>query len=616
MKDLKISTKLILCFSLLFATLVALGGLAIVSLANVDSKTAEIGIQRRVRLEATIALETAVVNYRAKEAIHILTNDPNELALTAQAVAAQRDLVAQKIANLDPIIIMPQMRAAMDAFKPKWADYQHRSDNLISLSNQHQGEQAFAAFLGSKGQFDALNKDVEGLATLQYGFMKDAAESAESTYEMGRNIIIGAIVVAALLVIVMLTMLVRGIAHPLSAMTGALGELASGKMDVVVPVEPRRDEVGDLANAMIGLRDQLAAAAKAKEEQTRLIVGSVGSGLDALANGDLTARVDADLTGPFAKLKADFNNALSAIQGAMGKVARATRGIHTGASEVRSASDDLSQRTEQQAASLEETAAAMDEITATVRKTAEDASRTNEAVSGARSEAERSGQVVMRAVEAMGGIERSSQEISEIISVIDGIAFQTNLLALNAGVEAARAGDAGKGFAVVASEVRALAQRSAEAAKDVKLRILASSSQVEAGVALVSETGEALQRIIGRIGEISTLVCGITASAEQQASGLSQVNTAVGEMDNVTQQNAAMVEEATAAARSLASEADELARLVTGFNIGEAEADAASAPNVHTLRDRAAAPARMVRAASRGRLSQAVAVADDSWSEF
>ncbi|WP_294194334.1 methyl-accepting chemotaxis protein, partial [uncultured Sphingomonas sp.] len=298
-------------------------------------------------------------------------------------------------------------------------------------------------------------------------------------------------------------------------------------------------------------------------------------------------------------------------------------GINSGAADIRQASDDLSQRTEQQAASLEETAAAMDEITSTVRETAAGARRANDAVVDARSEAESSGEVVRRAVDAMGGIERASNEISEIISVIDGIAFQTNLLALNAGVEAARAGDAGKGFAVVASEVRALAQRSADAAKDVKTKILASSEQVEAGVALVSETGKALQRIITRIGEISTLVSTIAASAEHQATGLQQVNTAVSEMDGVTQQNAAMVEEATAAARSLAEEADRLTAEVSRFrNDTAARAPVAAPPAspVHALQARAAQAgrdiARVARRPVTGTRGNALAVADEEWSEF
>jgi methyl-accepting chemotaxis protein len=316
---------------------------------------------------------------------------------------------------------------------------------------------------------------------------------------------------------------------------------------------------------------------------------------------------------------------MAAVSSTIGAVTTAANGISSGAADIRQASDDLSQRTEQQAASLEETAAAMDEITATVRETAAGARRANDAVVDARTEAESSGDVVRRAVDAMGGIERASSEISEIISVIDGIAFQTNLLALNAGVEAARAGDAGKGFAVVASEVRALAQRSADAAKDVKTKILASSEQVEAGVMLVSETGKALQRIITRIGEISTLVSTIAQSAEHQATGLQQVNTAVSEMDGVTQQNAAMVEEATAAARSLAEEADRLTSEVARFRTATTQrpmlaASIPAASPVHDLQSRAAQAGRELARTSRrpatGTRGTALALADEEWSEF
>ncbi|MDG6745785.1 methyl-accepting chemotaxis protein, partial [Staphylococcus aureus] len=225
-------------------------------------------------------------------------------------------------------------------------------------------------------------------------------------------------------------------------------------------------------------------------------------------------------------------------------------------------------------------------------QSASDAKRADVAVADATSAAQGGGQVVRDAVAAMNGIERSSLEISEIISVIDGIAFQTNLLALNAGVEAARAGDAGKGFAVVASEVRALAQRSADAAKDVKSRILASSEQVESGVGLVSETGKALERIIGRITEISTLVEDIASSAEKQAIGLQEVNTAVSAMDGVTQQNAAMVEQATAAARNLAQEAEQLNDAVSRFRL---TAPTSAPTSVMASRTASASPVHDVR---------------------
>ena len=409
----------------------------------------------------------------------------------------------------------------------------------------------------------------------------------------------------------------RYVVAPLLQLVSVLNRMTSGDLAVAVPATGRGDELGQLAGATTALRDQLVAAEQAKAAQTTLIVDSFGQALSRLAEGDLVSRVDADLTGPFARIKDDFNAAVSALQTTLAAMSESASSINSGAGDIRQASDDLSQRTEQQAASLEETAAAMDEITSTVRSTAERAGSANAAVRSARDEAQHSGAVVRNAVEAMGGIERTSGEISEIISVIDGIAFQTNLLALNAGVEAARAGDAGKGFAVVASEVRALAQRSAEAAKDVKTRITASSQQVDEGVRLVGETGQALQRIIDRIAEIDSLVADIARSAEQQATCLQQVNTAVSEMDGVTQQNAAMVEEATAAARSLSAESDELARHVARFKVGDGEPK--PVPAVHQLQNRAADAGRRIARASRratgGGAAVAVAPSDD-WSEF
>lgn len=360
---------------------------------------------------------------------------------------------------------------------------------------------------------------------------------------------------------------------------------------------------------------------RAEQEQRNAVIAQVGQVCDRMAQGDFTAQLG-ELPPEYQVLGTNLETMRQRMCETLAQVANATYQINNGAGDIRKASDDLSQRTEQQAASLEETAAAMDEITSTVRQTAASAVQANTVVDEVRAEAQHSGDVVSRAVEAMGGIERASTEISEIITVIDGIAFQTNLLALNAGVEAARAGEAGRGFAVVASEVRALAQRSAEAAKDVKTRINSSSRQVQAGVELVSETGKALQRIISRFAEVGGLVSQIAVSAEQQATGLQQVNTAVGEMDGVTQQNAAMVEQATAAARALSSEADELARQVARFRIdaesasGAAAADAGSRPVVHQLQQRAADAGRRIAASSRRSGGAAAAVASDDWSEF
>jgi methyl-accepting chemotaxis protein len=298
------------------------------------------------------------------------------------------------------------------------------------------------------------------------------------------------------------------------------------------------------------------------------VVEALASGLEQLTEGHLTARIDAKFTGQYEKLKVDFNAAMTRLQETMNSVLSGADTISTGANEISQAADDLSRRTEQQAASLEETAAALEEITATVKKTAANSKEASVNVTTAKAAAEEGGRVVATAISAMDKIETSSKQITDIIGVIDEIAFQTNLLALNAGVEAARAGDAGKGFAVVASEVRALAQRSSEAAKEIKTLIKTSSEHVGAGVKYVGESGQALKRIVDQVVQINSLVSEMAQAAEQQSTGIEQVNVAVGQMDQVTQQNAAMVEESTAASRNLATETQALSSLVGFFDVG------------------------------------------------
>ncbi|PZR30844.1 globin-coupled sensor protein [Caulobacter segnis] len=370
-------------------------------------------------------------------------------------------------------------------------------------------------------------------------------------------------------------------------------------------------------------RQRLEAEQREAQASQAEMVAALGEALDRLAQGDLRSRLDIDVKPNFQKLKDDFNNAAKLLDQAMGGVNVATDGIRSGTEEISIAADDLARRTEQQAASLEETAAALDEITQTVRRAADGAKQAQDVVAGAKSEAERSGVVVDQAVAAMGEIETSSREIGNIIGVIDEIAFQTNLLALNAGVEAARAGEAGKGFAVVAQEVRALAQRSAEAAKEIKALIGASTKQVEAGVGLVGQTGEALKGIVGKVAEIDELIVQISASSQDQARGLSEVNTAVNQMDQVTQQNAAMVEQTTAATHSLKTQTAELSRQVATFSIsGRAAAQAAQAAPA----SQPAAPAPRSTPAARpavrpgasapvSRGGAAVALKDE-WEEF
>jgi methyl-accepting chemotaxis protein len=359
----------------------------------------------------------------------------------------------------------------------------------------------------------------------------------------------------------------------------------------VIDANAERERARTLADAQ---KAQSEAARHAAEQEQAEVVRKVGAALTRLAEGDVTTTIDADFRGPYARLREDFNGAAQQMNDALSQVARGVGQINGGADEIARAADELSRRTEQQAAALEETAAALDEITATVGRSAAGARQASEVVRSARGEADASGRVVSRAVEAMAQIEQSSSQIGQIIGVIDEIAFQTNLLALNAGVEAARAGDAGRGFAVVAAEVRALAQRSAGAAREIKALISASTGHVDEGVRLVDETGKALTSIMAKVAEIDGLVSEIAASAQQQSSGLGEVNRAVGQMDQGVQQNAAMVEESTAASHALKGETGELVWLINRFKIGQ------GAIPTPILAERPAPPAK-VRAAAGGR---------------
>jgi methyl-accepting chemotaxis protein len=349
-----------------------------------------------------------------------------------------------------------------------------------------------------------------------------------------------------------------------------------------------------------------------KNRQEAEIIASVGVGLNALAGGDLTHRVTTELIGPLAKLKVDFNAAVPKLQHVLGAVVQSIDTISTGGREIERASDDLSRRTESQAASLEQTAAALEQITATVKATAGNAGKASTIVNKTKDAAQASGRIVESTIAAMAEIEQSSKQITDIIGVIDEIAFQTNLLALNAGVEAARAGDAGKGFAVVASEVRALAQRSSQAAKEIKSLIGASSGHVESGVKFVGQSGEALRQIVEQIVEINELVTEIAQAASQQSTGIEEVNSAVNQMDQVTQQNAAMVEQSTAAAHHLSAEAQNLAALVVNFNVGVSLR--AAQPIVEMSRK---STSRAARSQVQGNLAVAVQEGEPAgWSEF
>jgi len=381
--------------------------------------------------------------------------------------------------------------------------------------------------------------------------------------------------------------------NPLELMTDAVRRLAKNDVAVDIPAFTRRDEMAELAGAVAVFKQNAIARMeleeKARQFQQELdrklretqaafeaagasqkaFLGTLATGLERLALGDLSTRIDKNSDPAFLTIQENFNGAIGRLEAALSAVLESANAVTDGVQEISQSTDSLARRTEQQAAALEQTAAALEEITANVGSSAGRSSEARTVAVNAVSNATKSGSVVAEAVAAMRRIEEASAKVRNIITVIDEIAFQTNLLALNAGVEAARAGEAGKGFAVVAQEVRELAQRSASASKEIRDLIQRSNQEIGEGVKLVAETGEALHTIEHDIATINDHMEAIAVSSSEQAAGISQVNTAVNQMDHATQQNAAMVEESNAAASLLAQEANKLRQAMRGFRIGE-----------------------------------------------
>ncbi len=398
------------------------------------------------------------------------------------------------------------------------------------------------------------------------------AISADVTDE--NNIVGAAILSAAVLAVLLMfaTLLAaylfvrRGILWPMLATGDTMHEMAAGKLDSGVTHDHRTDEIGTMTRAIETFRTALKEDQRRSQAQAE-VVETLSDAMYRLADGDLTHRITAMPPGEHQRLQEAFNSSIAKLETMIAAVRATASGVRTSSDEIRAASEDLALRNEQQAASLEETAASVGTTVSLTRQSADNAVVAKSAIAQTHARATEGGTVVGKAVAAMGAIEQSAREITQIIDVIDGIAFQTNLLALNAGVEAARAGEAGKGFAVVANEVRALAQRSAEAARDIKTLIDKSTAHVGDGVSLVGETGTLLAEIVAQVGAVTAQVNEIADTTNAQATNLEQVNVAVGTIDRMTQQNAAMVEQSTAATRSLSSEAQRLGDLVAQFRV-------------------------------------------------
>ena len=558
------------------------------------------------------------------------------------------DLLAKKISELQALTVdNPVQQARLVKVAQAVTLFDNEVGDPVMKLGADPGGRSAAQTLIFSSKTHTTAATVRDLLTAVQGMERElltARDAGLKRAEQGVDLsLVGAGVVATLLAIASGSLLARTVVAPMVGLTTVMGRIARDEFTVEVPWRNRADEIGQMAKAVQAAKEsglaRLALEAEAKAFQDKLdrrlkemeanfqaagrdqsqVVESLADGLRRLAAGELRHRLADPFASDYERLRADFNATLAKLQETMGVIQDGAGGFTAGAGEISQAADDLSRRTEQQAASLEQTAAALDEITAAVQRTAEGAKAARAVVVTAKSDAEDSGHVVGEAVQAMGRIEESSRQISQIIGVIDEIAFQTNLLALNAGVEAARAGDAGRGFAVVAQEVRGLAQRSAEAAKEIKALISSSGQEVQIGVELVNKTGQALERIIGHVNQATALVGEIAASAQEQATGLNQVNAAVNLMDQSTQQNAGMVQQSTSASRGLASEAEALTRLVGQFDIGPRAAVAQARAQPGRRSSPPPSPSRAaVRTSGRGGAApKLVAQPDDEgWESF
>jgi methyl-accepting chemotaxis protein len=610
--NLKISTKILAVIGLLSvvtAFIVIQGGR---QMSHMDDTYASLTTQALpARIETVRFIrDLNMIAYAAYRAIYYdgESKEAKDAAGIAEAAFKRSVTSLEKMAQFDPA-----NASVYDGFTKRNQQYQALIKNVLAYGLANNSDGALTEMKKADALLAEFNRDVTQLNSEETRKVNVKVEQTQAAADWAtiQNYIIG---FSGLAFCMMLGvwMSVYKITRPLSRLGERMNTLASGDLDAEIEGQGRGDEIGTMAKAVQVFKDNAlalkTAEAQAAEQrrvadeerqrneaaraeaarQVALVVDSLGAGLERLAKGDLTYRLTASFADEYKKVQNDFNEAIGQLQDTIKTIVSSTREVSNAASEISTSTTDLSQRTEEQAASIEETSASMEQMSVTVKKNAENALHADQLTKVTRDVADRGGEVVAQAVQAMSRIEESSAKISDIIGVIDEIARQTNLLALNAAVEAARAGEAGRGFAVVASEVRSLAQRSSQAAKDIKDLIVTSSTQVEAGVDLVNKAGTSLHDIVESIKQVAAIVSDIATASSEQASGIDQINRALTQMDEVTQQNSALVEENAATARTLEHQSHAMSEQVAAFRLAE-ESQAASRAAANGSGRRAAA---------------------------
>ena len=604
--NLKLRTKSLAPLAIMALAVAAMAAIGALDLASVSDKANDI-IAHRDKAAVYVARASRAIAMAPYSVFGALVYDGS----SPEGRTAQSDFLAQvdKFYGLLEASskMSPDYAATFEAMKARYAALVEKAKVILAIGEDLSGVAAakdmnaddLAKLADGAGKIAEIDAESREMATSLLSVNDTMInENAKAAADLKRDstqalLMLGAVAVLSVLAASALTAWISQskIARPLSRLSLQMQALAEGDLAVEINGFDRKDEIGDMARAVQVFQDhaqrrfeleRTAVAERGRNEADREriaaeraelasglseAVSRLGAGLKALAEGDLEIRLTQGFAPQYVQIREDFNHAVDRLRSTVLAVIATSDAIRAGASQIADASNTLSQRTESQAASLEETVAALGDISSTMKNAAENADQARNVVAAADVDAKRAEAVVRGAVDAMGAIAGSAMEINQIIGVIDEIAFQTNLLALNAGVEAARAGDAGKGFAVVASEIRGLALRSAEAAKQIKALISASTAQVETGVQLVDDTGRSLRRIVEKVAEINVIVGQITMGVKEQASGLSEINDAVGNMDRDTQQNAAMVGETHEATQALNRETSELAALVGQFRV-------------------------------------------------